>query len=76
LQAKPGSSETLVYRFRRGDGELRWIEMLPRPQRDPAVGGVVTNARDITHRIERPTRPRVRGTAAGAQSRTFSDVIS
>ena len=49
----PGASETIRYRFRRADGELRWIEMVATDHSDdPAVLGVVTNARDITDRVE------------------------
>jgi len=53
LRAHPGSSETILYRFERDDGELRWIEMVATDHSDdPAVAGVVTNARDVTDRVE------------------------
>ncbi len=77
LRDNPGSSETIRYRFERGDGELRWIEMVATDHSDdPAVGGVVTNARDITERVEaehslRASEERLQGLVAN-----ISDVIS
>ncbi|MGO9872754.1 MAG: EAL domain-containing protein [Acidimicrobiia bacterium] len=53
LRSKPGAAETIRYRFRRADGELRWIEMVATDHSDdPAVLGVVTNSRDVTDRVE------------------------
>jgi PAS domain S-box-containing protein len=40
------------YRFKNGKGEYRWIEtVLTNMIDDPAVGGVVSNSRDVTDRI-------------------------
>ena len=77
LRLEPGRSETIRYRFQREDGELRWIEMIATNHSDdPAVLGVVTNARDVTDRVEaeqsvRASEERLRGLVAN-----ISDVIS
>jgi diguanylate cyclase (GGDEF)-like protein/PAS domain S-box-containing protein len=77
LRANPGSSETMRYRFERGDGELRWIEMTATDHRDdPAVRGIVTNARDITDRVA--AEESMRASEARLQSllANISDVVS
>jgi diguanylate cyclase (GGDEF)-like protein/PAS domain S-box-containing protein len=77
LRANPGASETIQYRFRRADGELRWLEMVATDHSDdPAVLGIVTNSRDITDRVEvensvRASEKRLSGLVAN-----ISDVIS
>ena len=77
LREHPGSSEIMRYRFRRGDGELRWIEMIATDHgNDPAVGGIVTNARDITDRVEAENTMRASEERLQALVANISDVIS
>lgn len=46
---QPGQTLTLNFRFRHKDGSWRWLEATGSNQLHiPAVGGVVTNARDVT----------------------------
>jgi len=77
LHANPGTSETIRYRFRRADGELRWIEMVATDHSDdPAVAGVVTNARDITDRVEVEETVRASETRLSGLLANISDAIS
>jgi PAS domain S-box-containing protein len=51
--AAPGVPVTVELRFRRADGGWAWFEAVATDLRaDPAVGGVVVNARDVTARKE------------------------
>src|SRR4029078_1638712 len=53
LRMFPGSVERIVFRSTRGDGEQRWIEMMAcNLLEDPAVQGIVVNARDVTETFE------------------------
>lgn len=46
-------SEPVTGRFRRVDGEYRWVEIVvTNLLEEPVVGGIVINARDVTHRRE------------------------
>jgi diguanylate cyclase (GGDEF)-like protein/PAS domain S-box-containing protein len=56
----PDGTNVVEYRFRRKDGSWRWMEgRVTDRQADPAVGGIVVNARDITERKEAEERLRV-----------------
>jgi PAS domain S-box-containing protein len=45
--------EVAPFRFKGKDNEYRWIETtLTDLTDDPAVGGIISNSRDITHRIQ------------------------
>jgi diguanylate cyclase (GGDEF)-like protein/PAS domain S-box-containing protein len=49
LLCEPGTPRTLELRLRHRDGGWRWVEAIgTNLLADPAVGGIVTNARDIT----------------------------
>ncbi|HET7093501.1 MAG TPA: PAS domain S-box protein, partial [Thermomicrobiales bacterium] len=51
LVADPSLTPTSEFRCRHADGSWRWLEAIGRNLLDdPAVGGVVVNARDITER--------------------------
>lgn len=51
MRAAPGSSFTARCRLRDGSGEWRFVEYTVRDLlNDPAVGGLVINARDVTER--------------------------
>jgi diguanylate cyclase (GGDEF)-like protein/PAS domain S-box-containing protein len=77
LRQDPGRSETIRFRFLRADGDLRWIEMVATDHRDdPAVGGIVTNARDITHRVEADDAIRASEERLRALVANISDVVS
>ncbi len=53
LRAEAGSTERVTFRLPRGDGAPRWIEMAASNLLDdPAVRGIVINARDITESFE------------------------
>ena len=46
-------SEPVTARFRRVDGEYRWVEIVvTNLLEEPVVGGIVINGRDVTHRRE------------------------
>lgn len=46
-------SDPIVARFRRVDAEFRWVEIVvTNLLQEPVVGGLVVNARDVTHRRE------------------------
>ena len=47
-----GGSRTLELRVRAADGSWRWVEETVTNLLDTAVGGIVTNLRDITERVE------------------------
>ncbi|MFP4394045.1 MAG: PAS domain S-box protein [Anaerolineales bacterium] len=56
---QPGQTLTINFRFRHQDGSWRWLEAIGSNQLHiPAVGGVVTNARDVTeqYRMEKALR--------------------
>jgi diguanylate cyclase (GGDEF)-like protein/PAS domain S-box-containing protein len=77
LRLTPGASETVRYRFERGDGELRWIEMVTTNHLDdPAVLGLVTNARDVTDRVEADGTVRASEERLSALVANITDVIS
>ena len=77
LHANPGASETIRYRFRRADGEFRWIEMVATDHSDdPAVLGVVTNARDVTDRVEAENAVRASEERLSGLVANISEVIS
>jgi diguanylate cyclase (GGDEF)-like protein/PAS domain S-box-containing protein len=49
LAAEPGGTVTFQARFRHTDGSWRWLELFSTNLLDePSVGGIVSNARDIT----------------------------
>ena len=49
LMATPGASYTYQSRYRHADGSWRWLEVTSRNlTHDPRVGGVVSNAREVT----------------------------
>ena len=55
----PGGPKALEYRLRHKDGSWRWMEgEVARLKDDPAVKGIVLNARDITERKEAEERYR------------------
>ena len=77
LRAHPGAVETMTARFRRGDGEYRWVEMIAVNQLDdPAVRGIVTNSRDITDRVDADAAIRASEERLQALVASASDVIS
>ena len=48
----PGDSATLEFRYAHADGSWRWVEAtITNRLDDPAVGGFVTNTRDVTERV-------------------------
>ena len=77
MRAAPGATDTINYRFYRADGELRWIEMVAtNHSTDPAVFGVVTNARDITDRVEAEGKIRASEARLAGLVANISDGIS
>ena len=49
LLAAPGNTARLQYRARHADGSWRWLDGIGSNQLDePAIGGVIVNARDVT----------------------------
>jgi diguanylate cyclase (GGDEF)-like protein/PAS domain S-box-containing protein len=60
--AVPGGTAEFCFRVRHGDGTWRWLEGLATNLfDDPAVGGVVINARDVTERRARLERQEALG---------------
>ncbi|HEX4776336.1 MAG TPA: PAS domain S-box protein, partial [Acidimicrobiia bacterium] len=52
VRATPGAEEAMRFRGRRADGEYRWLEtVVSNLTDDPAVRGVVLNARDVTAQV-------------------------
>lgn len=50
--SNPGAIMKFTFRFRRKDGEWIWIEGVSQNLiADPAIGGIVTNYRDITEQV-------------------------
>jgi PAS domain S-box-containing protein len=57
LLAQPGKPIPVVWRRRHKDGRWIWLEgVATNLLDDPSVGGIVTNYRDITERLEHETR--------------------
>jgi PAS domain S-box-containing protein len=57
LRASGGGSVAGEARLRAADGGWRWVEsVLSNPADEPAVGGVIVNARDVTERKEAERR--------------------
>ncbi len=53
LRSQPGATQSMTFRLQRADGEYRWIDLVSTNLLDdPAVAGIVNNARDITERFE------------------------
>ncbi len=53
LRAEPGTTRRTEFRVRRGDGSWRWLELVAANQlHHPAVEGIITNAFDVTERVE------------------------
>lgn len=53
VQQQPEEAVSLVYRHRHADGRFRWVEAwLSNRVADPQIGGIVTNFRDVTSRVE------------------------
>ncbi len=76
LRSQPGSVERSVFRTRRNDGALRWIEMtVTNLLDDPAVRGLVVNARDITESFEADTAVRASEERLRALVSSVSDAI-
>jgi diguanylate cyclase (GGDEF)-like protein/PAS domain S-box-containing protein len=76
LRSIPGSSERIVFRSPRHDGVLRWIEMtVSNLLENPAVSGIVVNARDITEQHEADTAVRASEERLRALVSSVSDAI-
>jgi diguanylate cyclase (GGDEF)-like protein/PAS domain S-box-containing protein len=76
LRAFPGSVERIVFRSTRGDGDQRWIEMMAcNLLEDPAVQGVVVNARDVTETFEAERAVRASEQRLQALLSSVSDAI-
>jgi diguanylate cyclase (GGDEF)-like protein/PAS domain S-box-containing protein len=53
IQTEPVEAMSLVYRHHHADGTFRWVEAwLCNKIADPQIGGIVTNLRDVTARVE------------------------
>ena len=77
LRQTPGATELIEYRFQRADGELRTIEMVATNRLDdPAVRGIVSNARDVTDRVEAEHKIRASEERLSALIANISDVVS
>ncbi len=56
-RSEPGAQEPIEARYRHGNGEWRWFEILAANLfEEPGVAGIVLNARDITDRKEARVR--------------------
>jgi len=76
LRAEPGATELATFRAPRGDGELRWIEMAASNLiNDPAVRGIVVNARDVTESFEAEASLRASEERLQALVSSVSDAI-
>lgn len=53
IQEQPEEAVSLLYRHHDADGDFRWVEAwLCNKIADPQIGGIVTNLRDVTSRVE------------------------
>jgi diguanylate cyclase (GGDEF)-like protein/PAS domain S-box-containing protein len=63
LAATPNGTLTYTARFQHSDGSSRWLEVLSRNLREvPGIGGVLSNARDVTEARELQERLRHQAT--------------
>jgi diguanylate cyclase (GGDEF)-like protein/PAS domain S-box-containing protein len=77
LRSKPGSVERVTFRLQRGDGAMRWIELVATNLlEDEAVSGIVVNARDITESFEADAVVRASEERLQALVSSVSDAIS
>jgi diguanylate cyclase (GGDEF)-like protein/PAS domain S-box-containing protein len=77
LRAESGSTERTTFRLQRGDGVMRWIELVATNLlEDDAVGGIVINARDITESFEADAAVRTSEERLQALVSSVSDAIS
>jgi diguanylate cyclase (GGDEF)-like protein/PAS domain S-box-containing protein len=73
----PGATELIQYRFQRPGGEPRTVEMVATNRTtDPGVRGIVTNARDVTDRVEAAQQVRASEARLSALIANISDVVS
>jgi|GEM_PF-2189133 len=64
---QPTRAMTVEMRFRHADGSWRWLEMTARNLiDDPAIGGIVGNARDITERKRHEATQQLLGKTSAA----------
>nr|WP_294869883.1 PAS domain S-box protein [uncultured Pedobacter sp.] len=64
------------FRFMDGKGQYRWLEtILTNMMDDPAVGGIVSNSRDITRRIENEMKTEESISRFNTVSKATSDAI-
>jgi diguanylate cyclase (GGDEF)-like protein/PAS domain S-box-containing protein len=76
LRAAPGATERATFRVERSDGTTRWIEMAASNLLDdPAVRGIVANARDITESFEADASVRASEERLRALLSSVSDAI-
>jgi PAS domain S-box-containing protein len=53
IQQKPAARTSVTFRIQHKDGSWRWIESTGRNLlEDPVIGGIVSNSRDITERVQ------------------------
>jgi PAS domain S-box-containing protein len=53
IQQEPGAQTSVTFRIQHKDGSWRWLESTGRNLlEDPVVGGIVSNSRDITVRVQ------------------------
>lgn len=53
VKRQPEEAVSLVYRHHHADGRFRWVEAwMANKTTDPQIGGIVTNLRDVTSRVE------------------------
>ena len=79
----PEYSPTIEYRFRKKDGEYRWIETtFTNLLNDPAINGFVLNFRDITERkkaeeeLQRISKLESLGVLAGGIAHNFKNILT